>query len=135
MYINTNGGLAGMAGEGDIRRLLDRRAQNDAVASHALDVFAYNIQKAIAAQSVALGGLDVIVLTATAATRSSELRSLVLDGLSHLGVQVSKDRNDMLVSKDGVISVRNSAVKVVVIRTDEMGEMSYVGSQFEQPSN
>ncbi len=129
MYINTNGGLTGMAQESDIRRLLDRRAQNDATARHALDVFAYNIQKAIAAQTVALGGLDVIVLTATAAIRSSELRSIILQGLSHLGVQVSKDRNDLLVGKDGVISVRNSPVKVVVMRTDEMGEMAQVAER------
>jgi acetate kinase len=129
MYINTNGGLTGMAGESDIRRLLDRRAQNDATARHALDVFAYNIQKAVAAQTVALGGLDVLVLTATAAIRSSELRSLILHGLSHLGVQVSKDRNDLLVGKEGVISVRNSLVKVVVMRTDEMGEMAQVAER------
>ncbi|MFT7645129.1 MAG: acetate kinase [Candidatus Paceibacteria bacterium] len=130
MYINTRGGLSGMAEDSDIRILLDRRSKNDAVATHALDVFAYNIQKAIAAQTVALGGLDVIVLTATASTRSSELRSLVLQGLSHLGVQVSKDRNDLLVGKDGVISVRNSVVKAVVMRTDEMGEMALVADQF-----
>lgn len=134
MYINTRGGLAGMAEDADIRRLLDRRSQNDATAIHALDVFAYNIQKAIAAQTVALGGLDVIVLTATAAIRSTELRSLILQGLSHLGVQVSKDRNDFLVGKDGVISVRNSQVKVVVMRTDEMGEMALVADQFDYPS-
>jgi len=129
-YINTNGGLAGIAQESDIRHLLDRRSKNDAVATQALDIFAYHIQRAIAAQTVALGGLDVLVLTATASVRSSELRSLVLDGLSHLGVQVSKDRNDLLVGKDGVISMRNSAVKVVVMRTDEMGEMAFIASQF-----
>lgn len=133
MYINTNGGLAGMAKDSDIRRLLDRRAQNDATATHALNVFAYNIQKAVAAETVALGGLDVLVLTATAATRSTELRSLVLRDLSHLGIQISKDRNDMLVGKDGVISVRNSAVKVVVMRTDEMGEMAQIADRFDFP--
>lgn len=130
LYINTNGGLAGMAGDSDIRRLLDRRSQNDAIATRALNVFAYHIQKAIAAETVALGGLDALVLTATASVRSAELRSLILQGLSHLGVQISNDRNDLLVGKDGVISVRNSAVKVVVMRTDEMGEMAYIAKQF-----
>ena len=134
IYINTNGGLYGMAEDSDIRRLLDRRSKNDATATHALNVFAYNIQKAIAAQTVSLGGLDVIVLTATAAIRSTELRSLILSGLSHLGVQVSKDRNDLLIGKDGVISVRNSEVKVVVMRTDEMGEMSQIADQFDLPT-
>ena len=130
MYINTKGGFAGMAKESDIRRLLDRRSQNDATATRALDVFAYHVQKSVAALTVALGGLDVLVLTATASVRSSELRSLVLRGLSHLGVDVSKDRNDLLIGKEGVISVRNSAVKIVVMKTDEMGEMALVGDRF-----
>jgi len=126
LYINTNGGLAGVAKESDIRRLLDRRSKNDATARQALEMYAYNIQKAIAAQTVALRGIDVLVFTATAAVRSSELRSLILSGSSYLGIQMSKDRNELLVGKDGVISVRNSAVKVVVMRTDEMGEMALV---------
>ncbi|MCD5381167.1 MAG: hypothetical protein LR008_01165 [Candidatus Pacebacteria bacterium] len=134
MYINTRGGLAGMAGDSDIRRLLDRRSKNDATATHALNVFAYNIQKEVAAQTVALEGLDVLVLTATAAIRSTELRSLILSGLSHLGIQISKDRNDLLIGKDGVISVRNSQIKVVIMKTDEMGEMAQVASQFNLPT-
>ncbi len=130
LYINTSGGLSGIANDSDIRRLLDRKAQNDAIANQALNVFAYNIQKAVAAQTVALGGLDVLVLTATAAVRSSELRSLILNDLAHLGVQISKDRNDLLIGKEGVISVRNSQIKVVVMKTDEMGEIAQVASQF-----
>ena len=126
MYINTNGGLAGIAGESDIRRLLDRRSKNDAKATQALDVFAYNIQKTIAAQTVALGGLDVLVLTATAVVRSAELRCLILRKLAHLGIQISLDRNEALVGGDGIISLRNSPIKIVVMRTDEMGEMSTV---------
>lgn len=129
MYINTNGGFAGIAKETDIRRLLDRRAQHDSVATRALDTFAYHIQKAVAAQTIALGGLDVLVLTATAAVRSAELRAIILRGLAPLGIQISKERNDLLVGKDGVISARNSSVKVVVMRTDEMGEMAVVAKE------
>ncbi len=127
MYINTSGGLAGVAKESDIRRLLDKRSQNDVLATQAIDMFVYNIQKAIAASTIALGGLDVLVLTATAAVRSAELRNLILKGLTHLGVYISQERNDVLVGKDGVISMRNSPVKVMVMRTDEMGEMAVVG--------
>lgn len=135
VYLNSSSGLVGMAKESDIRRLLDRRAQNDAVATQALCVFAYHIKKAIAAQTVALGGLDVLALTATAAVRSAELRDLILNGLSHLGVQMSKDRNELLVGKDGVISTQESAVKVVVLRTDEMGEMLQVAEQVGAAGN
>lgn len=129
MYLNTKGGLLGIAKESDIRRLLDRRAQNDKAANQALNVFAYNIQKAVAAQTVALRGLDVLVLTATAATRSAQLRCLILEGLQHLGIQINNDRNDQLIGKDGVISARNSLVKVVVMRTDEMGEMAQIAEE------
>ena len=132
VYINTNGGLAGLSGESDIRRLLDRRVQKDKKAILALDKFSYSIQKEIAAQTVSLGGVDALVLTATAAVRSNELRSLVMSRLGHLGMQISEDRNSALVGKDGVISVRNSPVKVVVMRTDEMGEMAQVATQFSQ---
>ena len=57
MYLNRSSGLRGMSGDSDIRQLLERRAHNDAVATHALDVFAYSVQKAIAASTVGLGGL------------------------------------------------------------------------------
>jgi acetate kinase len=123
LYLNTQGGLLGLGGDSDLRRLLDRRSHNDAIAIHALDTFAYHLQKEIASQTIALGGLDVLVFTATAAVRSSTLRQLILDRLGHLGISYSEDRNDALVGKDGVISTRNSLVKVVVMRTDEMGEM------------
>jgi acetate kinase len=129
MYLNTRGGLSGIANEPDLRKLLDRRSQNDEAAVEALDIFTYAIQKSIAAQTVALGGLDVLVFTATAGTRSSEIRCMVLKGLEHLSIKINKDRNEMLVGKDGVISARNSAVKVVVMRTDEMGEMCHMASQ------
>lgn len=129
LYINTHGGLFGMSGDADIRRLLDRRAQQDAVATQALETFAYQIQKTIAAQTVALGGLDALILTATAAVRSSELRTLVLSGVKHLGLQVGEDRNQQLVGKEGTINVRNNPIKIVVMRTDEMGEMAFVAEQ------
>jgi len=127
VYLNTNGGLAGMANQSDIRQLLDMRSHNNPEAIKALNIFAYHIKKAIAAQTVALGGLDVLVLTATAAVRSVELRELVLSGLTYLGINISEERNNVLIGKDGTISTHNSPVKVVVMKTDEMGEMALVG--------
>ena len=130
VYLNTMGGLAGMSGDGDIRRLLDRRAQGDAEATTALETFVYHLQCRIAEMVVPLGGLEVIALTATAAVRSSELRELLLRGLSPLGVTLDPDRNAQYHSRDGVISASESAVKVVVIRTDEMGEMAQIATTF-----
>lgn len=130
LYINTRCGLAGLGGDSDIRSLLDRKSQKDEDAVHALEMFAYKIQQAVAKMTVALGGMDVLVLTATASVRSFELRKIILSGLEHLGISINEDRNHLLVGKDGVLSVRNSPVKVVVMRTDEMGEMAYVARSF-----
>jgi len=132
MYLYTKGGLAGLADDGDIRRLLDRRSKGDAVATAALDLFVYHIQKMIAAMTVPLGGLDLLVLTGTACSRSAELRTLILSGLSHLGVAIDSDRNETLVNADGLFNKKDAAVKVAAIRTDEMGEMVYVAEQFRK---
>ena len=126
VYLNTRGGLQGLSGDSDIRQLLDRRTKGDAVATGALDHFAYHVQKAIASFTVALGGLDMVVLTGTAAVRSSELRALLLGKLAHLGIVIDEDKNHALVGQDGTCSVHKSSVKVVVMRTDEMGEMAAI---------
>lgn len=126
VYLNTGGGLAGLANDGDIRRLLDRRAKGDMSATLALDLFVYRIQKEVAAATVALQGIDALVLTGTAAFRSSELRALICNNLSYLGVDIDANRNDVLVGKEGVVSLHNAKVKVVVMRTDEMREIARV---------
>jgi acetate kinase len=126
VYLHTGGGLAGLAGDGDIRRLLDRRSKGDMAATLALDLFVYRIQKAIAASTVSLQGIDALVLTGTAVFRSGELRTLITHNLLYLGIDIDSNRNDVLVGKEGVISQRNSGIKVVVMRTEEMREMSRI---------
>lgn len=124
MYLHTKGGLYGLAETADIRHLLDRRSRGDAVAKQSLDLFVFHIQKAIVAATVSLEGIDMLVLTGTACTRSSELRAHIVRGLEYLGCALDEDRNDVLVGQDGVCSTQKSKVKVATIRTDEMGEMA-----------
>ncbi len=126
LYLNTKAGLMGLAGEADIRKLLNRYAAGDGEAIDALKAFSFHIQKAIVAQTVILKGLDVLALTATAAVRSSELRYLILKDLEYMGIKISPDRNNLMSGRNGVISFRNSQIKVVVIKTDEMKEMMRV---------
>lgn len=130
VYINTSGGLAGLAGDGDIRRLLDRRSKGDMAATLALDLFVYRIQKEIVAGTVSLQGIDALVLTGTAALRSPELRTLITAGLQYMDLELDNGRNDTLIGKEGTISSRASGIKVVVMRTDEMGEMARIADSF-----
>jgi len=94
----------------------------------------YKIQLAIAAATVSLEGLDVLVFTGTAALRSPELRSEILRRLKHLQIAMNEERNNVAIGKDGVISERNSPVKVVVLKSDEMSEMNAVVTQNTMPT-
>lgn len=131
VYLNRQGGLSGLAGDSDIRHLLDRRAKGELIATQTLDLFAYHIQKAIAASTVSLSGIDALVFTGTAGFRSSELRLILAKNLSYLGIVIDGEKNDVLVGKEGTISDHTAAVKVVVMRTDEMREIARVTEQLD----
>jgi acetate kinase len=118
--------LFALAGTSDLQVLFKRISQNDSQAAHALEMLVYKIQQAIAASTVPLEGLDVLIFTGSVAVRSPELRSEILRKLKHLHIAINLERNNMAIGKDGVISERNSPVKVVVLKSDEMSEMNAV---------
>jgi acetate kinase len=104
-------------------------SQNDDRASHALELLVYKIQQAIAAATVSLEGLEVLIFTGTAAVRSPEIRFEILKKLKYLHILTNEERNNTMVGKDGVVSERNSPVKVVVLKSDEKSEMNAVCNQ------
>lgn len=128
-YLQSQGGLLGMANENDLRILLERRAQGDELASKTIDSFVYHIKKNIGAYAAVLGGLDMLIFTATASQRSSVLRSLVTKNLNALNITIDDERNELCIGKDGVISPYGADVKVVVIKTDESDEMYKISKQ------
>lgn len=122
-YLQTRGGFVGQTGESDFRHLLARLDAEDSEVVEAFRQCVYRFQKTLGSYMAALGGLDAIVLTATAAERSPRLRALLLDGLAHFGILIDDDRNDVTVSRDGIISTPASPVTVAVLRTNEFHEM------------
>ncbi len=133
IYIHTKGGLEGLAGDYDIRKLLDRMSKDDAVARQALEHFVYHIQKAIGAAVAAMGGVDMIVLTGTVCSRSAQMRTMILKNLDYLDIAIDNDRNEALVGLDGVFSLQRSKIKVLAVRTDEMGEMAAIAETTDLP--
>jgi len=129
-YIQTHGGLFGLTGEVDLRILLERRVQGDAVAKSGIDSFIYQIQKAIGGYMAILGGLDLLVFTATASERSPVLRTLVTNELLGLGIALDSEKNELCIGRDGVISPMKPKIKVAVIKTDESDEMFRVSQTF-----
>ena len=92
-------GLLGLAGSNHVQEL-ERR--DDAAARLALEVFAYRVAGAIAAMTVALGGLDALVFTAGIGENSELVRRLVcerLGGLGHFDVLVLHAREDLVAAR------------------------------------
>jgi acetate kinase len=130
VYLQTQGGLRGLAGESDLRLLLERRAKGDIEAEKAIASFVYQIKKVIGSYAAALGGLDAIILTATASERSSILRQLILSELALLGIKIDIEKNEFFIGREGLISKKDSEVAVFVIKTDEADEMLRVSEMF-----
>jgi acetate kinase len=107
-------GLLGVSGvSGDIRVLA---ASADPCAREAIDLFVYRLVYEIGALIAALGGLDALVFTAGIGAHSATIRAAVCDRLAWLGLHV-----DAAMNASGAlrISAENSAVKVLVMATDE----------------
>jgi acetate kinase len=132
-YLQTQGGFKGLVGEGDFRFLLERLATEDYAVKAAFDTCIYQFQKTLGAQMAALGGLDAIIFTATAAERSPVLRALLLRDLDWLGITLDAKENERYMSSQGIISSPTSKVTVAVMRTDEWGEILRQTEQIVRP--
>lgn len=128
-YLNKEGGFRGLLGQNDLRVVLDRMSRGDATARVAVEMFVHNLKKAIGAFAAVLGGVDLIVLTATAAERNPVVRSLALSGLEHLGIILDRRENESLMGRPGIISREDSAASVLVLHTREMEEIARVAQE------
>ncbi|MBI5913355.1 acetate/propionate family kinase [Candidatus Azambacteria bacterium] len=125
-YLNHQCGLLGLSGgkESGVRELIELEKAGDAHAKLALAVFVYRIKKYIGAYTAALGGLDMLVFTATIGERSSITRARICEGLECLGITIDELKNNLIIgaTSDFIDDGKHSA-KVAVIRTDEMGQI------------
>lgn len=130
MYIQKNGGLKGLTGESDLRSLLNKSKANDQEAEAALQKYVYGIKKAIGSYIAVLGGLDMLVFTATAGERSPALRGLVCEGLSGLSIVLDQEKNSAIISREGEIQSTASGVTILVLPTDEAQQIYEVATTF-----
>jgi len=115
-----NGGLAGLSGiaGGDLRDVEAAAAGGNRDAALTLDVFAYEIRKTIGAYTAAMGGLDAIAFTGGIGENAAGVRASCLSGLDFLGLKLDPAANREGTG-DRLISAGDSAVRVVVVRTNE----------------
>ena len=120
--LNKRSGLLGLSGISSDMRELERAAEvGDHRALVALKAFCYRVRKYIGAYLAAMGGLDVLVFTGGIGQGSAGVRSLALQGLECMGIQLDETRNRDARGFDEVcrISTDESRVTVLVVPTDE----------------
>ena len=118
MY-QRRGGLLGLCGDNDMRRVLERRRAGDRTAALAVEVYCHRIRKYVGAYHAVLGRLDAIAFTAGVGEHADEIRADCLAGLAPMGIVVDPDRNTAAGRAARVISPEGAPVAVCVVPTDE----------------
>lgn len=122
--LNKESGLKGIAGSNDMRDVLAKRAEGDANATLAIDMYTQRIKKYIGAYAAELGTLDAIIFTAGIGENSPELRSLICENLSILGISIDEAKNQQRTGSNHAIHAADSRVQVWVIPTNEELEIA-----------
>ncbi len=117
---NKHSGLLGISGVSSDMRDVNKAVQegNDH-AKLALDMYHYRIKKYIGAYMAALGGADAIVFTGGVGENGDSSRLQSCAGLEFLGIKIDPAVNATVHGEEHIISTPDSAVKVIVVPTDE----------------
>lgn len=114
--LNKKSGLLGLSGiSSDMR---DVQASDTENAKTALAIFINRVQKYIGSYVAVMNGVDAIVFTAGIGENAIELRRDIINGMTWFGCEVDEEKNNIR-GEERVISTDDSAVKVLLVPTDE----------------
>ncbi len=117
--LNRDSGLKGLCGSNDMRAVIEMMQGGDERAKEAVQVYCYRIRKYIGAYLAALGSLDCIVFTAGVGENSPYIREQCCAGLEKLGIEIDASANNSPAKEASAIHSAASAVKVLVVPTNE----------------
>jgi acetate kinase len=121
--LEHDSGLMGLAGDADMRAVLERVANDDANAIAAIDVYLHRLRAGIAAMTAALGGLDALVFTGGVGEHAADIRAQASAALGYLGVDIDVVSN-VQVAGDADITAAGASVRTLVLRAREDLEMA-----------
>ena len=117
--LNKKSGALGLSGlSNDYRDLVEAAQGGNQDAINALDVMVYRVIKYIGAYYMALGGVDAIALTAGAGENNKEVREMIMEGISALGVKIDEKANQTR-GEEILLSTKDSKVPVWIVPTNE----------------
>ncbi|WP_163937101.1 acetate kinase [Paraferrimonas sp. SM1919] len=119
--LNKQSGLLGISElTNDCRGIEEAAEEGHKGATLALEIFCYRLAKYVASYSVALGRIDAITFTGGIGENSDVIRSKVLTYLSIFGIKEDAAANlAARFGKQGLITTADSAIKAMVIPTNE----------------
>jgi len=118
--LNKHSGLIGISGiSSDVREVLKAADADHPNAQLAIDVYCYRLRKYIGAYTAAMGGLDALVFTAGVGENSPVIRTLSVERLEFLGIEIDEGKNIDAVNREMDISAPEARVKTFVIPTNE----------------
>lgn len=117
--LNQESGLKGICGTNDMREVIEKMNAGDKRAKIALDIYTYRIKKFIGSYFAVLESLDCIVFTAGIGENAPYIREYCLKGLNMLGIELDSEQNKKAENGIKEISSLDSAVKVLVVPTNE----------------
>jgi acetate kinase len=117
--LNHRSGLLGISGvSNDLREIVTAIADGNDRAQLALDIYIHRLRSGIGSMLASLGGLDALIFTAGVGENSPSIRSRVVESFKFLGIEIDEQINQNS-PRDRDISTPNSAVRVLVIHTQE----------------
>ena len=116
--LDRKGGLLALAGTSDMREVLRRMADGDALAQLAFDVFVHRLRAEIGSMAASLNGPDAVVFTGGIGQNSPEVRSAVAAQLGFLGIAIDEATNSTG-DGDGDVSTADARVRTLVVHARE----------------
>ncbi|HEX3057556.1 MAG TPA: acetate/propionate family kinase [Gaiellaceae bacterium] len=113
-------GLAGLAGTGDMKAVLEAEEAGDEGAALAVEVYLHRLRREIGAMAAALDGVDALVFTGGVGERSAAIRRRACEGLGFLGVEIDPARNAALALDDEISSAGATARTFVVAAREDI---------------
>ena len=121
--LEKESGLFGLCGENDMRTII-KKAKAGNKYQLAIDIFVYRIKKYIGSYFAILERVDALVFTGGIGENSSEIRSLIIEGLKGLGISYDVHKNREMIKNKFSFHKEKSEIKLFVIATDEELEIA-----------
>jgi acetate kinase len=119
MLCQESGLKALSGGHNDIRDILEQAIKGNPRARLAVEVYVHQARHWVGAFLLELNGADALVFTAGIGENQALIRKGICANLGRLGIVLDEEKNSSIKGKEGVISTPDSAVKVMVVPTNE----------------